>query len=161
MCMPLKLGYGNGLLDVCASVDFRKVSPFVTEGEWQESINLAYHPTISAIYSVLLTRSPAPATKQKHSPAFVLKTPPPLTAMQVILDIFQLICSHLGRASHKHCIYHIFHWPRTLGCFNPFSKPIAHNSIPKTGWVTVLLLSSVFSLNKSFSPFVFLHYSSL
>lgn len=93
--------------------------PSVTEGEWQGSVSLAYHPTISAIYSVLLTRSPTPATKQKHSPAFVLKRPQALTAMRVIWDIFQLICRHLGRASHKHGIDHIFHWLGTPECYNP------------------------------------------
>lgn len=56
------------LFDGYATENFRKVSPFFIEGEWQKSINLAYHPTITAIYSVLFARSPIPATKQKHCP---------------------------------------------------------------------------------------------
>lgn len=89
------------LFDVYASADFRKVSPFFMEREWQKSINRAYHPTITAIYSVLSTRSPAPATKQKLSPCLCSEETYAPAVTQVIQDIFQLICSHLGLASQK------------------------------------------------------------
>ena len=70
-------------------------------GEWQKSINQAYHPTITAIYSVRSTRSPAPATKQKLSPCLCSEETYAPAVTQVIQDIFQLICSHLGLASQK------------------------------------------------------------
>lgn len=89
------------LFDVYASADFRKVSPFFMEREWQKSINRAYHPTITAIYSVLSTRSPVPATKQKLSPCLCSEETYAPAVTQVIQDIFQLICSHLGLASQK------------------------------------------------------------
>lgn len=51
-------------------------------------------------------------------PAFVPKRPHALSVTQAIQDVFQLICNHLGLASHKPgiyiYIYIIFHWLETL-----------------------------------------------
>lgn len=68
----------------------------------------AYHPTITAICSVLLARSLASATQQKHPTTFVPKRPDVLTITQLIQDVFQLICTHLGLASRKAGIYRTF-----------------------------------------------------
>lgn len=96
------------LFDGSASADFRKVSPFFTEREWQKSINLLIIPRLQQ-FVVCFSQG---HWHQQHNksilPTFVPKRPDALAITQLIQDVFQLICTHLGLASHKADIHRTF-----------------------------------------------------
>lgn len=99
--------------------------PLQTSGRWAHFLlresdrNLSTWLIIPQLQQFIVCFSQGHLYQQPNKsalPAFVPKRPHALSVTQAIQDVFQLICNHLGLASHKPgiYIYIIFHWLETL-----------------------------------------------